>query len=326
MLKPLCGLEPQLYENLASFSEQEYPDYEIVLCLHDERDPAYAVAEALRAAFPSVAIRIALGENAAMANPKIANLAKPAAEPSGDLVVISDSDMHVGRDYLRAIASSFSGDRTGAATCLYSAMPNASFASALGAMHVEDEFAPSVLVALVMGKLRFCMGATMAVRRSVIYAIGGLEALGPHLADDHVLGELVAKAGYDVELSRYVPRTTVPETSLRELWSHELRWARTNFSLAPAGYVFSAVMYAFPIALLYEAIVRNVAGALLLTAIAALRLALHYAARRGFGSGAPDRPWLFPIRDAFSLMVWAASLAGRRVRWRGGTYTTKPES
>lgn len=321
ILKPIAGVEEGLYENLRSCCDQEYGAfYEVILSLRATDDSAYGIVERLASEFPSI-VRVAIGENAAMLNPKIANLAKPEAEPRGEIVVIADSDIRVGRRYLRAIAASFAGESVGAVTCLYSGIPNASFASRLGALQIDDGFIPSVLVALMLGKLRFCLGATMAVRRRVLAEIGGLAALGATIADDHKLGELVAGRGYEIELSRYVVRTTVPETRLDALWLHELRWARTNFALAPAGYSFSFLMHAVPLALVYLAVSQKIAWGLPLLALAvALRLALHRLARRALGvEGAAAV--LIPFRDFLSLAVWVASFFKRTVRWRDRTFT-----
>jgi ceramide glucosyltransferase len=324
ILKPIAGPEPALYENLRSFCDPEYAAfYEVIFCLHRRDDPALAIVERLAAEFPSVT-RIAIGENAAMKNPKIANLAKPGAQPLGEIVVVADSDVRVGRDYLRALAASFAGERVGAATCLYSGMPNASIVSRLGALQIEDGFIPSVLVALALGPLRFCLGATMAVRASVLEAIGGLTRLGAGIADDHALGELVAAGGAEVELSRYVVATAVPEGALGALWSHELRWARTNLSLAPAGYAFSFLMYALPLALIYLAVVRNLAWGLpLLAIVAGLRLGLHYLSRAALNVEHRDDAWLIPVRDFLSLAIWFASFFGRNVLWRTQRHSTK---
>ncbi|MGA8574589.1 MAG: bacteriohopanetetrol glucosamine biosynthesis glycosyltransferase HpnI [Candidatus Cybelea sp.] len=322
ILKPISGLEPDLYENLRSVCDQDYPArYEVVYCFHDADDPAVAVGERLAAEFPGIA-RVAIGQNAAMTNPKIANLAKASAAPNGEIVVIADSDVRVDREYLRALAGAFASERVGAATCLYAGMPNASLVSRLGAMQIEEVFIPSVLVALALGPLRFCLGATMAVRRSLLDAFGGIAALGGGLADDHRLGELVAARNRSVELSRYVVRTAVPETAPAALWSHELRWARTNLALAPAGYAFSFLIYALPFAVLHLAITRNLAlGLPLVGVVAALRLLLHYLARAALGVTRDDVA-LIPIRDLLSLAVWVASFFGRNVRWRERTYRT----
>lgn len=317
-------MEPDLYENLASFCDQEYPqEFDVIFCLHSADDPARAIAERVAHDFPSAHATIAIGENRAISNPKIANLVKPSVDLRGEIVIIADSDIRVDRRYLRALATSFTSQRVGAATCLYAGMPNATLVSRLGALQIEDGFSPSVLVATALGKLRFCLGATMAVRRSVLVEIGGLAALGDHLADDHALGELVTSRGHRVELSRYVVKTTVAETTLRDLWLHELRWARTNLSLAPAGYAFSFLMYALPLALLYLVAVRNLAwGVALLAVVIALRVGLHYAARGALNVNYADDLRLVPLRDFMSLAVWAASFFGRRVRWRTQTYRT----
>lgn len=322
ILKPIAGFEEGLYENLRSCCDQDYGTfYEVILCLRATDDSAYGIVERLAAEFPSI-VRVAIGENASMLNPKIANLAKPGAEPRGEIVVIADSDILAGRHYLRAIAASFAGEGTGAMTCLYSGIPNSSFASRLGALQIDDSFIPSVLVALMLGKLHFCLGATMAVRRRVLAEIGGLAALGATIGDDHKLGELVAERGYRIELSRYVVQTMVPETKLDALWLHELRWARTHFSLAPGGYSFSFLMYAVPLALVYVAFSKNLTwGIPLLVLAVALRLTLHRLARWALGvEGAAAL--LIPFRDFLSPAVWVASFFTRTVRWRDGTYTT----
>jgi ceramide glucosyltransferase len=323
ILKPIAGPEPQLYENLRSCADQDYDAFfELVLCLHSSDDPALVTAKRIAIEFPS-RTRIAIGQNPGMLNPKIANLAKPEAEPRGEIVVIADSDIRVGRDYLRALATSFASEDFGAATCLYAGIPSSSVVSHLGALQIEDVFIPSVLVALALGPLRFCLGATMAVRHAVLDSIGGIAALGATIADDHQLGKLVAESGKKVDLSRYVVQTTVPETALGALWMHELRWARTNFALAPAGYAFSFLTYALPLAVVYLAASRNAAvGIPLLAVVAALRLALHYLSRYAFGVKRADDVLLIPIRDFLSLAVWLASFAGRTVRWRGNRYAS----
>ena len=317
VLKPIRGVEPFLYENLASFCAQEYPHYEVIFCLHDADDAALPTVKRVVADFPLCRAAILTGMDAAYRNPKIANLVKGARAAGGEVIVISDSDVRAEPTFLRSFIEAFEPQRAGAASCLYRGIASKAWVSLLGAMYVEEQFAPSVLVAATLGRPRFCLGAAMAVRRSALDAIGGLGALGPYLADDHALGELVAARGDDVVVSDAVVGTTIPEASLPQLWSHELRWARTNLVLAPLGYAFSFLTFGVPLALLYLAISRNVViGLPLLAVAAALRVALRIAAQEALDVRESRPLWLVPIRDLLSVAIWAASFFGRTVRWR----------
>ena len=323
ILKPVCGPEEGLYDCLSSFCNQDYPgEYEVIFCLHHADDPASDVIEQVIADHPGCDARIAAGDNPIHRNPKIANLSKGAAAARGEIVVIADSDILVDPSYLGAIAASFTRQAVGAVTCLYRGIPRKNLIARLGAAYVEAQFAPSVLVTLTFGTLRFCLGATMAVRSSVLAAIGGIDALGPFLADDNKLGELVAAHGHEVELSRYVVATTINEATLAQLWSHELRWARTSFVLAPVGYAFSFVMYALPLALCYLAVSADLAlGGALVAAALALRVGLHYSSRAALDITRPATPWIVVSRDFLSIAEWFVSLFGRNVRWRATNVT-----
>lgn len=326
ILKPIRGAEPFLYENLASFCTQDYGEFEVIFCLHDAADAAMPIVQRVVADFPSCRATILTGTDAAYRNPKIANLVKGARAVTGDIVVISDSDVCVEPAFLRTFMETFHAERVGAASCLYRGIATEGWVSRLGAMYVEEQFAPSVLVAATLGKPRFCLGAAMAVRRTVLDAIGGIEALGAYLADDHALGELVAARGYTVGFSDDIVATRIPESSVPQLWSHELRWARTNLVLAPAGYAFSFLTFGVPLALLYLTVSRNAIIGLPILAIAAvLRIALRVAAQ-GALEVRESRPlWLVPIRDLLSVGIWVASFFGRSVRWRDARVVVSPD-
>ena len=317
VLKPLHGDEPQLAENLRSFCDQDYPAFDVILGAREPDDSALAVARAVAAEFPA-RVRVVDATGApSYANPKANTLAGMVPHARGEIVAIADSDMRVTPQWLRAIVEPFADPRVGAVTCLYRGRPAGGLAAQLGAMANHEHYAPSVLVAQALGPVRYCFGSTMAVRREVFEAIGGLDAIGSHVADDARLGELVAARGLRVEIARYVVENVVSETSLRELWSHELRWARTHRALRPGGYAGLLITYPLPLALLHLLVARGSRSALALAAAAtALRFGLATAARRAFGVRAPAQPALVPLRDAFGVAVWAAAFVSRTVRWR----------
>jgi ceramide glucosyltransferase len=234
--------------------------------------------------------------------------------------VVADSDMRVGNAYLRTIVAPFADENVGGVTCIYGGTPNSAIASQLGAMHVNDHFSPSVLVATALEPLTYCFGATMAVRRTVLESGGGFEALGNRLGDDYALGKLVFDAGRSVQLSRYVVHTSVTDNDLRALWLHELRWARTILSQRPAGYTGSIITYALPFAAGFAALAPSRFSVALLACAAALRTLLHYEARATFAAHVRATPWLIPLRDALGVAIWVTAFLGRRVHWRSARF------
>jgi len=320
ILKPIHGLETELFENLCSFCEQEYRRFEVLFGVRRRDDPAIAVVERVIARYPDRDLRLIVHEHGPTGNPKIANLQGTIASASYDLFVIADADMRVTPDYLTCVAAEFDDARVGAATCLYAGDYRGGIASQLAAMQLNGHFAPSVLVATAGGPPRFCFGSTMAVRRDALEAIGGFAALAPHLADDYMLGALVASKGYRVALCPYVVRNVVFEPALRALFDHELRWARTIRLMRPWGYALSVVTYPLPFALLWLLISRGERAAwLTLLVVLALRCAIEAAARAALRVRTPASWWLLPLRDCLSLAVWACGLGGSVVRWQDQT-------
>jgi len=316
VLKPLHGAEPLLAEKLRSFCDQDYPSYDVILGARDADDPALDVARSVAAEFGE-RVRVVDGRGAPPhRNPKANTLAGMLPHARGTILAIADSDMRVQRDWLRSIVAPFAREGVGAVTCLYRGEPTGGIASALGAMANHEQYAPSVLVAQALGPLRYTFGSTMAVRRDVFEAFGGLDAIGAHVADDARLGELVAERGLRVELSPYVVENVVDEPTFAALWSHELRWARTHRALRPAAYLGLVITYPFPLALAHLAVARRRGRALALVATAlALRLGLAFAARRALGVRSRARPELIAARDLLGVAVWAAAFASRNVRW-----------
>lgn len=326
VLKPLCGLEAGLYENLSSFCEQDHPAFQIVFGVREAGDPAVAIVHRVMEEHPDLDLALVIDERVHGSNLKVSNVANLCDHARHGLLVIADSDMRVERGYLRAVTAPFADPEVGAVTALYKGTAAAGIPSALGALFINDWFLPSVLVAIATAPLRFCLGATMAVRREALQAIGGFEALASDLADDYLLGRRVAELGYRVALADCVVENVVEERSFGALFHHVLRWARTVRSVRPAGYAFSFVTYTVPVSLLFLLLSdASAPGWSALAAALALRLGLHYQVRRRFGVRGPARPWLVPACDLLAFAVWAASFLGQRVRWRERDFVVDTE-
>jgi ceramide glucosyltransferase len=316
ILKPIAGDEPRLFENLSSFCAQDYPQFQVVFGVSDAGDPAVATVRRVIEAFPGADLSLVIGAERSAPNFKVATLIAMAGASKHDILVVADSDTSVTPTYLQAVTAPLRDPAVGAVTCAYRGRSSGGLASDLGAMQIDEQFIPSALVA-ALGTIRFCFGATMAVRRQTLEAIGGFAALAPYLADDQKLGELVSRQGSRVALAPCVVEHDVAEPDMGTLWAHEVRWARTSRLARPWGYAGYFITYPLPLALVYAALSRDVvSGSIVLAFAVALRLGLHYAARTALRSAMPDMPWLIPPRDILGLGVWFASLFGRHVRWR----------
>jgi len=324
VLVPLYGDEPGLMDNLRAFVAQDHAaPVQIVLGVHTAGDAALPVARELAAAHPAHDVTLSIGAPRIVANPKVANLLAMLAHARHDTLVLVDSDMRVDPAYVRTVTAPLADARVGAVTCLYGGRSQGGLASDLGAAFVNEQFAPSALVAAALAPLRHAYGATIALRRATLAAIGGLAALGPHLADDHVLGRRIAESGLRVVLSSYVPHTLVAERDLRALLRHELRWHRTIRAVAPWGYAFLFLTYPVPLALAAWACAPRRGSAMIVVAAAlALRVALARSAACAFGV-LPTKLTRIPLRDAFGVLVWACGLVRGGVDWRGEPLTLR---
>ncbi|HET7815412.1 MAG TPA: bacteriohopanetetrol glucosamine biosynthesis glycosyltransferase HpnI [Candidatus Baltobacteraceae bacterium] len=326
ILKPLHGDEPQLYEHLRSFCDQRYEQFDIVFGAADANDPALPVARRLQHEFPDVPIRIVAGSPGKARNPKVANLLGMEPFVTGDLIVIADSDIRVHENYLALLAAPFEDDAVGAATCIFSGLPNETPASRIGAMAITDEFSPSVLVAATLAPVDFCVGATVAVRAPVFREFGGFASIADCLADDYEIGQQVVRSGHKIVLAPFAVQTAVPERRLRDIWHHEVRWARTVFRARPAGYAGTIVMH-YPVLLLAAAVLNgfSMLSIALFAAGAALRTFNHTEAHRILAPRQRASSHLLPVRIVLSLGVWCAAFSGRRVGWRGTEYAVDAE-
>jgi ceramide glucosyltransferase len=326
VLKPLCGDEPRLYANLRSFCEQEYPAYQILFGLRDAQDPAAAVVARLRTEFPHLDLQLVVDPRVHGTNLKVSNLLNILPFARYDRLVLADSDISVAPDYLRRVTAPLAEAGVGIVTCLYRGRGVTGFWSEIGALFIDDWFAPSVRIVHQFGSTRFGFGSTIALRRQVLAAIGGFERLSEQLADDFWLGELTRRRGLRTVLSDLVVTTDVTETGLPQLWGHELRWLRTIRSAAPTGFAFMFPTLTWPMLAAGLAIAHTPLCAAVAAAGVGARLVLHYNARSpGPRSGLVRAVGLTILRDCLLLAEWAAALAGTEVRWRDQTLVARGE-
>lgn len=326
VLKPLCGQDDCLEENLRSFFTQDYPDYEILFAVHALSDPAVAVVEKVRHEFPR-GPRVHLvetGESAAP-NAKAHSLGHLVARAQHSILVMSDSDVQAPAASLRRIAAEFQNPVVGVVTCPYRAVPGKGFWSRLEALGMNTQFLAGVLVAWLVGEMDFALGPTLAARREVIEAIGGFDQLGDYLAEDFVIGNLAPRLGYRVVLSSCVIEHRIGSQPFKLNFQHRLRWARSTRRSRPAGYWGEIFTNPIPLAVLLWLAQPKLWPVVAVTALfrtlaawSTAKWVLHDPLTR-------RRWWLIPIQDVISLLVWIAGFFGSSIDWRGRRYKLLPD-
>jgi ceramide glucosyltransferase len=315
VLKPLCGMEPGLEANLASFCRQHHPDFQVVFGVRDPLDPAIVVARRLARRYPDCDIRVVVDARVHGTNLKVSNLINMMRAARHPWLVLADSDIAVEPDYLERVTAPLADPAVGIVTCLYRGRPVNGFWSKMGALFIDTWFAPSVRVASACGSSAFGFGASIAVRADTLRAAGGFEALRNRLADDFWLGQLTREQGLATVLSDVWVSTDVTEHSVAALWSRERRWMQTIRSINPLGYTFCFITFTLPVlglGLWLAPDAWNAAAALL---GAGARCALHVR-HPAQGLRPPGRMLLAPARDCLLALTWLCAFFGSTARWR----------
>jgi len=237
VLKPLHGLSESLGANILSFLEAAYPRGEFIFGVSDYEDPAAEVPVALKPRYQFSNITLSVGEEPGCANRKIAKLIRMAERaPKAEIFVLSDADISVERDHLsRVVGELVADEKTGLVTCVYRARPLGALAARFEALFINTDFAPMAILSAAIEPLRHAFGATIAVKRGALEAIGGFRALKDLLADDFFLGRMVAQQGFELKLSSSIVTITCEESRFAEFWNHQLRWARTYRTVRPVS-------------------------------------------------------------------------------------------
>jgi len=332
LLKPLHGAEPGLEAHLATFFEQDYPEYEILFCARDAEDAGLETARRVASRYPHIPARFfSTGGEPPYINDKVASMERMEAEAAYEILVVSDSDVRVTPDYLRAVALPFANARVGAVTCPYRGVAaEGGLWARLEAVGMSVEMTAGVLAARGMEGMQFTLGPTMAFRRETVRRIGGFRVTGDYCSDDFVLGHETFKLGETVVLSHHAINHMVLNSRFLDSVKHQVRWMKSTRCSRPKGHFGTALTFSLPFGLLGWAAAVALGHAWLGVALfgwsVVTRLTLSIAVGRLV---VRDQSWfdllaLYPVRDLMGFCFWAASYGSRRILWRGRVYELLP--
>jgi ceramide glucosyltransferase len=331
LLKPLAGAEPHLEADLASFFEQDYPEFEILFCAREANDAGLEIAQKVAQRYTGVPAKFFATGEPPYINAKVASLELMEKSAAYDILVISDSDVRVTPDYLRAVALPFADANVGGMCCPYRGIaPEGGLWARLEAVGMSVEMAAGVLVARMVEGMQFVLGPTMAFRRDVIRQMGGFKVTADYCADDFILGNQTYRLGRAVVLSHHAIDHIVINLSMMASLKHQVRWMKSTRFSRPKGHLGAALTFSMPFGLLGLAAAVPLGhlgwGVVLLSWAVGTRLAMSIAVGRMV---VRDPSWLnllvlYPLRDLMGFFVWAASYMGSRILWRGRQFQLLP--
>jgi ceramide glucosyltransferase len=322
-LQPLRGVEPEAYENFASFCRQDYPDFELLFCVSSESDPVVAILRKLIQDFPERRIRIICKPGGNASNDKVVKLARLVEEASHELLVINDSDVRVAPDYFRTVVAPMGRPHVGAVTCFYSSLRDQTFAEHLHTIGMLSDFYAGLLVAWQLDGVKFAIGKTIVTTRTFLAQFGGYSSFESRPGDDLLVGRLIAEQGHEVVLLPYTVQTVSSYASFWDLMHKRLRWMVVMRHMRPAGHLGLLFTHGLAWSALAIAIDPSpIAIAAWLGAYSAMRIGMTWLiASRGLKQqGVVKQFPLIPVWDAAAFLLWLASFTRSSIRWRDGRY------
>jgi len=326
VLKPVHGMEAQLKANIESFFGQDYPNYEILFAADEADDAALEVVKEVSAKHPQVPCRILITGKPPWPNPPAFCFSRMMQVAANEILVTSDSDVEVARNYLKEVVAPLLDPNVGMVTCVYRGKNAAGFWSGLTAIGMSVEMTAGVLVANLFEGIKFGLGPTIAVKKEAVRRIGGYEVLGVYFANDFMIGHLIDKAGYRVVLSHHIIDHVVNQKNFQKMWDNQIRWAKSTRYSRPKGHLGSGLIFALPfgaLGLLAATLMGRPLLGLILFGAAVLNRAVESWL---VGWGVVRDPvalkqfWRYPIRDLLGFIVWAASYTAAGAVWRDSRY------
>jgi ceramide glucosyltransferase len=328
ILKPLCGLDDDLERNLESFTALRGIEYEVICSVADRNDPALAVLERVRLAYPRAPFRVVVGGDPRLerTNRKVARLVAAGREAQGDIIVVSDSNVRVEPDDIASTLEVFRDPAIGCVSNLFTGQEARSLGAKIESLHLLSFVVPGNVIA-AFGDVPCVVGKSMAITREALRAIGGFEAFTSVLAEDQAIGLAVREAGYRVTLSPVVVRNVVVRRTLRRALDRQVRWNKIRYAMSKGCYAAELLLFPLPLAIL-AALAGGLAGvaAAPLLPVAALALRVAQVAVLARATGARASLMLVPLLDVLQFGGQFVPYFDDTVTWRGYTARIGPKT
>lgn len=319
ILKPLCGVDNALEENLEVFANLDWPEYEVVLGVKDSSDPAYAVALKATMKWPR-RMRLVLQRGEPGFNPKVNQLITLEAAARYDILVVSDSNVRVRKDYLQEIAAHFEDPEVACVTHPVVGIGEKTLGSRMDNLYLTTSIATGMMAAKAVAGQDVVVGKSMALRKSELAKLGGFLGAKDYLAEDYVLGRAIQdRLQKRVAVARSVIFNYSIDKSVKDFWRRYVRWSvLQKTAVEPTTYFGNSLLNPIPYAVLGWLLYPTVAGALAILAGTAIKTAFDLMAARSLRGEVSFKDALaVPVKDALIFGACIKAVFLRTVEWRG---------
>jgi ceramide glucosyltransferase len=322
ILKPLKGMDDDLFANLVSFCNQDYPDYEIIFSLEEANDPALELAQKIRQMYPHKKISITVKQMDYALNPKVNNLISAYRMAQFPYILISDSDVRVDNNYLMEIVKHMEDSGVGLVSNLIRGIGSRTIGSLLENLHLNSFVIGNVALLTTFFKMPVVVGKSMLMRKKDFEEIGGFEVVKNVLAEDYVIGQKMHKKGTGVITSGHVVNAVNHYRTMKQFIKRHARWGKLRWKLGVIGYVSEILSNAVFIACLPLVLLGPTAHTIsLAAAVSLLKIIGDYSLGKRIRSAHRFFHYLLsPVKDIIIGCIWFVPFVSRTVMWRRHKY------
>ncbi len=336
ILKPLKGLDDNLFDNLASFCNQNYRSYEILFCLQDFNDPAYKVAKKVQDKFPGRNISLVVEKCTIGLNPKVNNLIPAYRKASHPYVLISDSNVMVDEHYLRELMRHTADPSVGLVSNLIRGIGGRSLGAIFENLHLNSFIISSVSFLDRFLGMPCVIGKSMLMKKADLEALGGLAAFKNILAEDFIIGREMQRSGKKVVLSNYVVSNVNEYWGIKRFLNRHTRWGKLRWKIGGVKYLSELLanpVFVATLPVLFKGPSRETLSFAALTGL--IKVLGDFLIGRAIESSAVITYnhkqssliyLLSPIKDILIGILWFVPLLSSTVVWRGNRYLIGQDS
>ena len=323
ILKPVCGLEKNQRASLRSACLQDYPEFQVIFSVQDPNDPVIPLLKEIQQEFGDNKVSVIIENLRIGTNKKINNLFGALPHAWNDILVISDSDVHLNPDYLKTIVAPLADPDVGCVCTLYKSVNADRWFEKMELLTFNADFIPSVIFAHISGASKFCLGASITLRHSFLKNIGGLEALADYLVEDYELGQRIWGSGKKIAVLPYFVDLVVDFKNFFQWWDHQVYWDQNTRAARPVGFFATILTRSVPFAFFFaasrlgDAVGMTVLGGALLLRLSTAAAIMCWGLRDYEGLKSLH---LLPLRDIAALVSWFLSFTKKTVRWRDSEF------